>query len=759
MTLENALSSPLNAPEPDIGDTPATARIVDVGETVTSAFDRWDTDVIGVTLEAGKIYEFAFAYAPGSGLNAEDHDTLRSYISRFEYDADRDRYLNWGSIGDNNGYYNHLPQRIETAGTYFINFRHRAPDDVEYTFTINEVTDPEGNTIAEATSVNLAESTVGSLDYDGDADMFEVTLEDGKRYAINITLGDGRGEEYIPLKILDDQGNVVADFNLKSPDILAFTPSEGGTYYLFLEHSGVENLRNQTISYSHLGEYDFQIIETEDILGADTDDRIIGTNGDDVIRAAGGNDKVFSRKGNDVVHLGSGNDYVRAGGGREEFHGGSGHDTISYYNSSKGVTINLATNAASRGWATNDAISGFESVTGSRIGHDKIYGTSGANTIKTFGGNDKIYAGDGNDTIYAGDGNDKVYGGKGNDTIFLGDGNDYVRVAGGREEFHGGEGNDTISYYDSKTGVNINLQTHAVSGSWATNDIISGFENVTGSKNGSDRVIGTRAANLIKTHGGNDTISSEDGNDTIYGGDGNDKIIAGDGDDKVYGGKGNDYISLGFGNDYVKAGGGRERFDGGFGNDYISYFDSPTGVDIDLDNNSVSGGWSANDTIKNFEGASGSNRGHDEIGGNDFSNLLRGNGGNDTLYGARGTDQLYGGSGNDELYGGSDNDVLFGGTGKDILDGGDGNDTLTGGTGADVFQFRHWDGNDTITDFKDDADTLELYGFRDTDGDGQIALIYGFDSRPGIEIRFDNGQSLFIETLYHWQIGDDVVQL
>ena len=741
MTLENALSSPLTPPEPDIGDTPATARIVDVGETVTSTFNRWDRDTIGVTLEAGKIYEFSCAYAPESGLNAEDPDTLRIVIGRYEYDADTDRHIMRDIISDTYRGYDNLPQRIETSGTFFINLQHRSFYDVDYTFTINEVTDLEGNTIADATSVNFAEPTAGSLDYDGDTDMFEVSLEAGKRYTINITLGDGRGEEYIPFKILDDQGNLVTDFNLKSADILAFTPSEDGAFYLSMGHTWEEEAGDRTTRYSHLGEYNFQIIDTEDIVGTGTHDRITGTNSDDIIRAAGGNDKVYSRQGNDIVYLGDGNDYVRAGGGREEFHGGAGKDSLSYYDSSKGVTVNLATSAVSRGWASNDVISGFESVSGSRIGHDKIYGTDGSNTIRTYGGNDKVYAGGGTDKVY------------------LGDGNDYVRVGGGREEFHGGDGRDTISYYDSKTGVNINLQTNAVSGSWATNDIISGFENVSGSKNGSDTIRGTSGANIIKTYGGNDTISARDGNDTIYGGDGNDKIVAGSGNDKVYSGSGNDYISLGFGDDYVKAGGGRERFDGGFGNDYISYFDSPTGVNINLENNRVSGGWSANDTIDNFEGASGSNRGHDNIGGNDFSNLLRGNGGNDTLYGDRGNDLLYGGRGNDELYGGSDIDVLFGGTGNDTLNGGVGNDTLTGGTGVDVFQFHRFHGNDTITDFKDNVDTLELHGFRDTDGDGQIALIYGFDSRPGIEIRFDNGQSLFIETLYHWQIGDDVVQL
>lgn len=795
MTFETALFSPLNAPAPDIGNGPDTARMVDVGETVTSTFERADEDMFGFTLEAGKIYEFKFDYAPGSDRTVEDYYTFRAEMARYDYNEHSGTYTNSYIVGDD--YTNAiLPLKINVTGTYFIKAWHHTSftdDPFDYTFTVNEVTDRDGGTIADATAINVAEQMAGSLDYSGDVDMFEVSLEAGKRYAVHITLGDGSGRDYVPSEILDDRGNVIAELNLNTPDILAFTASEDGTYYLSMEH--IWGRSSQEPSRSHLGDYEFQIVEVDDIVGTGTDDRLTGTNSDDIIRAGGGDDKVFSRQGNDVVHLGAGNDYVRAGGGREEFHGGSGHDSLSYYDSSKGVTVNLATNAVSRGWAANDVISGFESISGSRIGHDKIFGTDGANTIRTYGGNDKVYAGGGNDKVY------------------LGSGNDYVRVGGGREEFHGGSGRDTISYYDSKTGVNLNLTTNAVSGSWAVNDIISGFENVSGSKTGSDTIRGTSDANIIKTYGGNDTISAREGNDTIYGGDGNDKIVAGDGNDKVYGGKGNDYVSLGAGDDYVKAGGGRERFDGGSGSDYVSYYDSTGGVWIDLAADSVTGAWGSNDTIKNFESASGSSTASDTIYGTTGANTLKGYGGNDKLYGRSGSDRLKGGSGNDSLYGGNGddilegesgndylsggdgrdslngnggndrlfggssrdtligesgndylygetgNDTLNGGAGADRLDGGAGDDRLTSGTGADVFHFDLGDGNDTITDFDDNIDTLELDGFRDTDGDGNIALIWGSFYWPYIELRFDNGQVLTIEGVNANQINDDIIQL
>ena len=163
----------------------------------------------------------------------------------------------------------------------------------------------------------------------------------------------------------------------------------------------------------------------------------------------------YLRAGVDKVELGSGNDYVRVGGGVETFDGGSGCDYISYYDSSNGVNINLATNEVSGSWAANDTISSFEGVSGSRTGDDTITGTSGANTIRTYGGDDRVFAG------------------RGSDKVELGSGNDYVRVGGGVETFDGGSGRDYISYYGSSNGVNINLATNKVSGSWAANDTIS----------------------------------------------------------------------------------------------------------------------------------------------------------------------------------------------------------------------------------------------------------------------------------------------
>ena len=60
------------------------------------------------------------------------------------------------------------------------------------------------------------------------------------------------------------------------------------------------------------------------------------------------------------------------------------------------------------------------------------------------------------------------------------------------------------------------------------------------------------------------------------------------------------------------------------------------------------------------------------------------------------------------IVGDGDSDTIDGGAGNDIIDGGGGNDSLTGGADADTFVFGTSHGNDTITDFTDGEDTIDL---------------------------------------------------
>jgi Ca2+-binding RTX toxin-like protein len=104
----------------------------------------------------------------------------------------------------------------------------------------------------------------------------------------------------------------------------------------------------------------------------------------------------------------------------------------------------------------------------------------------------------------------------------------------------------------------------------------------------------------------------------------------------------------------------------------------------------------------------GSNNPPNVINGTNGNDNLTGTPGNDTINGLAGDDVLSGLRGNDIINGGDGSDNLSGGKGFDTLNGGLGNDILVGGVGNDVFVLGAGLGVDTISDFANSQDTIQL---------------------------------------------------
>ncbi|WP_424433944.1 M10 family metallopeptidase C-terminal domain-containing protein [Planktotalea sp.] len=107
------------------------------------------------------------------------------------------------------------------------------------------------------------------------------------------------------------------------------------------------------------------------------------------------------------------------------------------------------------------------------------------------------------------------------------------------------------------------------------------------------------------------------------------------------------------------------------------------------------------------------------------------------MRGDAGADTLNGDAGDDRLFGGDDDDVLIGGAG---------NDAMNGGEGADTFIFRQGDGNDTITDFEDGIDLIDISDFAGSSTYNIIADPALSATDNAFIIFFATGETLRIES-------------
>ena len=257
-------------------------------------------------------------------------------------------------------------------------------------------------------------------------------------------------------------------------------------------------------------------------------------------------------------------------------------------------------------------------------------------------------------------------------------------------------------------------------------------------------IIGNDNDNSIKGGKGADTILGGSGNDILIGENGNDEISGGDGDDSLNGGSGNDTLIGGAGNNTLTGGAGDDVFVYAGGNDLIT--DYKAGKDsIQLNLDSITGSTvSGSDVILTTgEGDITLKSVKNKVitfvdeSGNSSERIFFA----DTSYAPLDESLSYNSSRTKLTVGsrftgneidlsdylstvakvnassvaqnlniiGNDNDIsIKGGTGADTISGGTGDDTLTGGAGADVFVYNG--GNDLITDYTADEDTITING-------------------------------------------------
>ena len=245
---------------------------------------------------------------------------------------------------------------------------------------------------------------------------------------------------------------------------------------------------------------------------------------DRVFVGSDGADMVCGSNYPDTINGGIGDDTLLGNGGKDTINGGPGNDTI-------------------EGGVDNDTLNGND-------GNDTIKGDDGVDTIIGGMGDDTLHGGEGNDMLDGRDGNDELYGEGGNDKLIDGD-------LDGIDMLDGGKDVDTVDFSDitgtqldaaaaggtdgvlhvALMGENdgfseVRLAT-ALMEVGTIKDVISNVENVEGSDDGPNHLVGDDNDNMLTGGSANDTIKGMGGDDVIVGGTGTDTLDGGDGNDTI----------------------------------------------------------------------------------------------------------------------------------------------------------------------------------------------------------------------------------
>lgn len=517
-----------------------------------------------------------------------------------------------------------------------------------------------------------------------------------------------------------------------------------------------------------------------------SDELIYGTAQADTLTGNYNHQWLFGLGGNDRLFGGGGDDYLDGGGYNDSFDGGDGSDTLLYTLNTTSVRVDFEAGLVDfpgQRWAAESFVAVENVHTGS--GNDIVLGDGGSNLIFTHAGNDLLRGGVGDDGLEGGGDSDRLYGDAGNDTLlggagrdslWGGDGDDTLDGGGSNDRMDGGRGSDTVLYAVNTTAVSINLGTGRASfpGQTWTPEALVAIENVT-TGSGNDRVIGSRAANVLTTGAGDDYIAAGRGNDRIIAGDGDDRLLGGIGTDRLEGAEGNDRLYGGGGADVLVGGEGTDYLHGGAGIDTAVYLAAKGDgnvsdeVVVDLARGRADFPQSEEpaERLVSIENVSTGN-GDDTIFGSNRANFISGGSGSNAIFGGDGDDVIHGGNSSlesavwedrlpedsdvgrntfgDYLVGGDGDDIIythgslvpsyrpnaffeagyemvFGGRGDDTIVADYGDLEIAGGSGADTFIF---------------SDEIESEGDNDFSREmGEFATIADYDRSAGERITID----------------------
>ena len=437
------------------------------------------------------------------------------------------------------------------------------------------------------------------------------------------------------------------------------------------------------------------------LFGGEGADRLEGGEGDDVLLGGEGDDTLIGGAGEDMLIGGEGDDTLTGGAGADTFVFGedSGNDTITDFDKTQDK-IHLATLSGTITWAQlqskittvtdpNDP----NTVTGLKIdlsdwggGTITLTGLTAVSdlTAANFVLDLIVGSDDTDDVLQGGTSDDTMTGGTGADTFV----------------FDEESGADTITDFSTTEGDKIDLTAFTASITWAQlQAAMTQVEDdpLTMGVNETATII-----DLSSFGGGTITLTGITKTDLTA-----DMFVL----DDYAGGTSDDTLEGTSRDETFTGGGGADTFvfDEDNGDDTITDFT----VDTDKIDLTAFTGITSLDDLWYWQS------------GGDTLIYLRLDGG--------GTIRLEGVSADDldaddfifyqDVYTGTASaETLTGGAGDDTITGLGGDDTLTGGEGADTFVFGSGHGSDTITDFTDGEDLIDLSAFTGITGFGDLTV-------------------------------------
>ena len=515
---------------------------------------------------------------------------------------------------------------------------------------------------------------------------------------------------------------------------------------------------------------------------------------DDTISALGGNDVVHGLTGNDTLLGGAGSDTLVGGLGLDTLTGGSGADIFQFdVNDDGAIITDLSEQDALRFVSSSAAQTVLNTAQ-----------QSGANTVLTFNGSqitlrnvdDASLSRSGSEIAITEASSGASQGNDDDDTIRY---NAVSELEAG-EIVDGGSGTDRLVFADMAGGTFdlsvaqvLDIEVIEFSSTNSPAEVILGANNVAElgrSEFAFDFLVdGNDATGTVETL----TVNTPDGGLSLAGWtfedwEATDRIVLNGSsqNDTLIGSNQNDEISGGAGDDRLSGASGADGLDGGDGIDTVDYSASTSRISVNLTTGIGLGGDAHGDSFTNIENIIGTN--------STFTDFLTGNAGDNVIVGLGGGDQIDGGDGidtvdysastsrisvnlttgiglggdaqgdsftnieniigtnstlTDFLTGNAGDNVIAGLGGGDQINGKAGDDTLIGGSGQDTFFFDAGFGEDTITDFEDDIDTLDFSNVNSAFTSANVAgdAVY----------TFNDGSVLTVQNISIGDLADDLI--